>query len=161
MAIAPYRTSTEVLNPLEDFLRPLGLSRTGNMMRPPATDVLETENEIRVIAELPGMRSEDINIDMENNVLTITGEKKEERAEQGTDGRYHLMERRYGRFARSFVLPREVEPVRIQAVFQDGVLTVTIPKSEIAKRRHIDVQSGDGQRQNSGGTNSVEGSTGE
>ena len=157
MAIAPYRPSTEALNPLlDDFLRPFGVSRPRSLLRTPETDIVETDNEIRVTAELPGMRSEDIKIDLENNLLTIAGEKAEERTEEGNAGRYHLTERRYGRFARSFVLPRDVEPEKIQARFTNGVLTVVIPKSERAQRRQIDVQDGGSQGDDGGQTANTE-----
>jgi HSP20 family protein len=151
MAIAPYRPATELFRPLlDDFF---GASSTGNrlgdLMRTPSADVLEDENEIRVMVELPGMRSGDIELDLENNVLTISGEKREER-EQGEKGIWHLSERRYGRFSRSFVLPRDVDQENIQAHFEDGVLRVSIPKSEKARRRRIEIQ-GDGGSQRVGG----------
>jgi HSP20 family protein len=108
------------------------------LMRAPDTDVVETAREIRVVTEMPGLRREHIEVDVENNVLTIRGEKREERTE-GQEGRYHLAERRWGTYARSFVLPRDVEADAIQAEFADGVLTVTIPKSEKARRRKVEI----------------------
>lgn len=142
MAITRYQPSTELFRPFfEDFMAPLG--RYGSSMRPPDTDVVERENEIRVTCELPGMNADDIDISLENNVLTISGEKSEEREEGGEKDTYHLTERRWGRFSRSFVLPREVEQEQIRAEFRDGVLSVTIPKSEKARRRRIEI-TGDG-----------------
>ena len=81
MAITPYRPSTD---PLSALLRdwPFGGGRSGDLMRTPETDVMETENEIRVTAEVPGLQPEDINLDLENNVLTISGEKREEHTEE-------------------------------------------------------------------------------
>ena len=111
----------------------------GSLMRAPDTDVIETEREIRVVTEMPGLKQENIEVDVENNVLTIRGEKREERLEGEQQGRFHLAERRYGTFTRSFVLPRDVDPEQIQADFQDGVLTVAIPKSERVRRRRIQV----------------------
>ncbi|HEX8393435.1 MAG TPA: Hsp20/alpha crystallin family protein [Longimicrobium sp.] len=116
-------------------------NRNGNaasLMRAPETDVVETEREIRVVTEMPGLKRENIEIDVENNVLTIRGEKREERTE-GEQGKWHLAERRYGTFARSFVLPRDVDAEAIQAQFEDGVLTVSVPKSEKARRRRIEI----------------------
>lgn len=116
-------------------------NRNGNgatLMRAPETDVMETEREIRVITEMPGLKRENIEIDVENNVLTVRGEKREERTE-GEQGKWHLAERRYGTFARSFVLPRDVDADGIQAHFEDGVLTVSVPKSEKARRRRIEI----------------------
>ena len=89
---------------------------------------------------------------MENNVLTISGEKTDERVQGEKGDTYHLSERRWGRFSRSFVLPREVDQERIEAEFRDGVLTVTIPKSEKARRRRIEIRPG--QSAGSNGHNS-------
>lgn len=119
---------------------------SSSLMRAPETDVVETEKEIRVIVEMPGLKRDHIEIDVENNVLTIRGEKREERTE-GEQGRWHLAERRYGTFSRSFVLPRDVDAENIQAGFADGVLTVTVPKSEKARRRRIEIGSIAGQQQ--------------
>jgi HSP20 family protein len=116
------------------------------LMRAPETDVVETEKEIRVVAEMPGLKRDNIEIDVENNILTIRGEKREERTE-GEQGRWHLAERRYGTFSRSFVLPRDVDAENIQASFQDGVLTVSVPKSEKARRRRIEIGAMGGQQQ--------------
>lgn len=142
MAIAPFRSSNDPFERLFDSM--LGASGGGtrgggSLMRAPETDVIETEKEIRVVTEMPGLRSEDIEVDVEHNVLTIRGEKREERAEGEQGGKYHLAERRYGTFARSFVLPRDVDAERIEAGFDNGVLTVRIPKSERAQRRRIQV----------------------
>jgi HSP20 family protein len=122
------------------------LSGGGALMRAPETDVMETEREIRVITEMPGLKRENIEVDVENNVLTIRGEKREERTE-GEDGRFHLSERRYGTFSRSFVLPSSVDSDNIQASFEDGVLRVSIPKSERARKRRIELGGGNGQQQ--------------
>jgi HSP20 family protein len=157
MAMSPYRPSTDLVGSMfEDMLRPLsgwgGRMAAMGMLRAPEADVVETEGEIRVLVELPGMRAEDVELDLENNILTISGEKREERRE-GNDT-WHLSERRYGKFSRSFVLPRDVEQERIAARFEDGVLSVTIPKSEQARRRRIEIQHGGGQKRveaNTGG----------
>jgi HSP20 family protein len=148
MAITPYRPATDPLSPFEALFGPLGGGRMGDVLRPPSADVIERENEIELAMEIPGMRSEDLDIDLENNVLTVSGEKKEEREEGQEEGRYHLSERRYGRFSRTFVLPRDVEPDGIQARCEEGLLKITVPKSERARRRRIEVQGGgdSGQR---------------
>jgi HSP20 family protein len=135
MAITRYNPATDLFRPFfDDIMTPFG--RMGSSMRVPDTDVIEEENEIRVVCELPGMKTEEVELSLENNVLTISGEKTEKR-EQGAGETYHLSERRWGRFSRSFVLPREVDQERIEASFENGVLTVTIPKSEKARRRKI------------------------
>ena len=161
MAIAPTynRLPADPFGLLDQVFGNTGSRTAANMMRAPETDVVETEREIRVHVEMPGLKRENIEVDVENNVLTIRGEKREERTE-GQEGRYHLAERRWGTFARSFVLPRDVDADNIHASFEDGVLTVRIPKSEKARRRKIDVggnanaqqvgggESGTGEQQN-------------
>jgi HSP20 family protein len=146
MAIAPYRSS-ELFPLLDDVfgsMRGWG-GHANEMLRMPDADVVETQDELRVTLDLPGMKADDIGVDLENNVLTISGEKREQNEDEGQDRTWHLSERRYGRFTRSFVLPRDVDAEQIQAGFENGVLTVSIPKSERAKRRRIQIQDG-GQR---------------
>ena len=148
MAITPYRTSNDPFDRLFDSLWGAsgGGNRGGSLVGAPETDVMETEREIRVVTEMPGLKPDDVEVDVENNVLTIRGEKREERTE-GEGGKYHLAERRYGTFARSFVLPRDVDADRIEASFEHGVLTVRIPKSERAQRRRIQVGGAGNQEQ--------------
>jgi HSP20 family protein len=137
MTITRYQPSTELFRSLfDDALTPFG--RMGSSMRVPDTDVVERENAIQVMCELPGMSREEVELNLENNILTISGEKQETREDQKGET-YHLSERRWGRFSRSFVLPREVDQERIEAHFENGVLTVTIPKSERARRRRIEI----------------------
>jgi HSP20 family protein len=150
MSMIPYQTSSGPLESLvEAMLAPLDReqSRGGGLMRGPATDVMETQNEIRVVTELPGFSSDNVEVDLENNVLTIRGEKREEREEGGEKNSWHLTERRFGKFSRSFVLPREIEQEKIEARFENGVLTVSIPKSEKAKRRRIGIANGGRENQ--------------
>lgn len=144
MAVTRYQPTTDLFRPFFDDILP-PFMRMGSTMRVPDTDVIEGKNEIRVVCELPGMEPNQVELSLENNVLTISGEKQEERTEE--DDRYHLTERRWGKFSRSFVLPREVDADNIQANFENGVLTVTIPKSERARPRRIEVHSGNGARE--------------
>jgi HSP20 family protein len=138
MAITRYQPSTDLFRSLfDDMVTPFG--RMGSSMRVPDTDVVERENEIQVVCELPGLRREEVELSLENNVLTISGEKHEERERGAESDTYHLSERRWGRFSRSFVLPREVDQDRINAHFENGVLAVSIPKSEKARRRRIEI----------------------
>jgi HSP20 family protein len=95
----------------------------------PSVEVNATDNEVRVSAELPGMDEKDIEVLVDNDVLTIRGEKKSESEDQGR----RFSERYYGRFERSIALPFEVEEEKAEASFKNGVLTVTIPKSATAK----------------------------
>lgn len=142
MAITRWEPSTDLFRPFfEDFMT--AGARLG--MRSIDTDVIETEGEIRVVCEMPGMNPEDIEVELENHVLTLHGEKQEQHEEGGDEGAsYHLRERRWGRFTRSFVLPREVEQEQIRAHYENGILTVAIPKSEKARRRRIEVSHGNG-----------------
>ncbi|HYH82846.1 MAG TPA: Hsp20/alpha crystallin family protein [Longimicrobium sp.] len=154
MAIAPTYNNRLAADPftfLDQVFGNAGARTHASLMRAPETDVVETEREIRVHVEMPGLKRENIEVDVENNVLTIRGEKREERTE-GQDGRYHLAERRWGTFARSFVLPRDVDAENIQAAFENGVLLVSIPKSEKARRRKIEV-GGNAQPQELGSSN--------
>ena len=87
------------------------------------------------------MREEDVNVDIENNILTIRGEKREAHEEADEGGRYHVSERRYGSFHRRFTLPRSVEADAVQAEFEGGILTVRLPKAAEAKSRTIEIAS--------------------
>src|SRR5690606_30767895 len=113
----------------------------GGMAWGPAVDITERPNELVLTAERPGMRRGDIESELDNNVPTLRGEKKAEREEEGDAP--HVLDRQYGSFARSFPLPRTVGPDRIHARFENGVLTVKMPKSEAAKGRKIDVEGGE------------------
>jgi HSP20 family protein len=104
----------------------------------PAVNVEERPDELLLTAELPGMGHDDIELEVENNILTLRGEKTEElREEEGR--RYHMWERRYGSFQRSFTLPRTVDADNIHAEFENGVLTVRMPKAPEAKSRRIEI----------------------
>jgi HSP20 family protein len=145
MAIAPYRASTDIFRPFfDDLFGAVDGGRMSGLLRAPVADVVETESDIKVYAEMPGLTPADIQLDIENNVLTIAGEKHEERKEGDDKSTWHLTERRYGHFSRSFVLPRDVDQDGIQASFENGILTVVIPKSERARRRRIEVKPENG-----------------
>lgn len=105
----------------------------------PAIDLHEDDGSFVVTAELPGVRKEDVVVELENGVLTLRGEKRSEREEKKERRRY--VERSYGAFSRSFTLPPNVDGDRIHADFADGVLTVTIPKSSETKPRTVDIKS--------------------
>ena len=107
----------------------------------PVVDVRETKDAIEVVAELPGLRPEDVEVNVENNVLTIAGEKKQEVTERSPEAEYHLVERRCGRFERSFTLPRSVDAEHIGARFEHGLLTVMLPKAEAAKPRRVEIRT--------------------
>ncbi len=104
----------------------------------PAVDVFEEKDAVRIMAELPGVKADEVRISLENNVLTIRGEKKQT-AEERTE-RVHRYERRYGAFERSFTVPTSIDADHIKAAYEDGVLTLTLPKVERAKPRQITVE---------------------
>ncbi|MCL4690997.1 MAG: Hsp20/alpha crystallin family protein [Candidatus Hydrogenedentes bacterium] len=103
----------------------------------PAVDLKETEQEYTLEADLPGMKKEDIELSVVDNMISINGERKHE-AEEKENG-YHRIERRYGTFQRSFEIPGGFDAEKVNARFEDGVLHVTLPKREEAKPRHIEV----------------------
>lgn len=109
------------------------------------TDVSEDENALQITMELPGVDPDDVRLSLENNVLTIRGEKKQQFDENNE--RVHRFERVYGVFERTFVLPNTVDPERIEARFENGVLVVRIPKAERARPREIRVSSSSGSAQ--------------
>ena len=104
----------------------------------PSLDVSETKDNIVVKAEVPGMNGKDIDISFANGVLTIKGERKQEKEEK--DENYHRVERIYGAFSRSTRLPKDVQSDKIKASCKDGVLKITLPKSEEAKKKEVKIK---------------------
>jgi HSP20 family protein len=100
-------------------------------------DIFENENELVIKADLPDVRSEDIDIQVENNTLTIRGQRRFE--QQSEKGGYHRIERSYGSFVRTFTVPNTVETDKVAANYNHGVLTVNLPKKEAAKPRQVKV----------------------
>ena len=120
-----------------DPFRDFGFTTPSNTWMPPV-DIFQTgEHELVLKAELPDMSRDDIDINIENFVLTIKGEKKA--STDVKDEQYHHTERRYGAFSRSFSLPTTVDPNRVSAEYKQGVLTVRLPLREDAKPRSIKV----------------------
>jgi HSP20 family protein len=104
----------------------------------PPVDVIEERDTIRLVAELPGVKPEDVKISLESNVLTLQGEKKRE--EEREDDKAYRFERTYGMFERSFTLPATIDANKIVAKFESGLLTILLPKVEAAKPRQITVK---------------------
>lgn len=104
----------------------------------PLVDISEDEKEYLVKAELPEVKKEDVKLTVQDNVLSITGERKYEKEEKGK--KYHRVERAYGRFMRSFTLPEDADGTKVAAEYNDGVLKVHLPKSEKAKPKSIEVK---------------------
>jgi len=126
------------------FDEPFGLTRIAEQRFPafmPSVDVSETEKDIKVTAELPGMDEKDIEIRLDHDNLVISGEKKAENEEKGKN--FHRVERSYGSFERIIPISSEIEPDKIEAVFQKGVLNVTLPKpaSTVSKTRKIEIKA--------------------
>ncbi|MEX0719451.1 MAG: Hsp20/alpha crystallin family protein [Balneolaceae bacterium] len=109
--------------------------RKDNFM--PTVDISETENQFEVLAQLPGMKKEDIKVDLEGGRLVISGERKFEEEKNGKN--YHRMESSYGKFSRSFYLPDTIDEDSIDAKYQDGILNITIQKSEEKIKKQIEI----------------------
>jgi HSP20 family protein len=112
---------------LEPITQPIGFM--------PPTEILETKEELILTAELPGLSKKDVDITVDNGVLTIKGEKLEESKEEVEERKYHLWERVFGTFTRSFNLPPTVDPAKISAEFVNGLLRVHLPKTFEAKAK--------------------------
>ena len=106
-------------------------------MRSPSVDIFENDNEVVVKAEMPGMEAKDIDVRLENNVLTLKGERTFEK--ETKEENYHRIEREYGTFTRSFALPGAVTGEKVTAEYKDGVLKVVLPKKEETKPKAIKV----------------------
>jgi HSP20 family protein len=119
----------------DDFL-PMLNPENGGTWAPPV-DFSETDDAFVARMDLPGMQREDITVDLEDRRLTISGERQRETEEKGEN--FHRVERSYGSFFRALTLPSEVKSEEIRATFDDGVLTVRIPKSEASKPRRIEI----------------------
>jgi HSP20 family protein len=113
--------------------------RAGSRGFAPSVDISEDDGNFIVTAELPGMKREDVNVELEDDVLTVRGEKRSEREEKKEKRRF--VERSYGTFSRSFTLPANADPEKVNAAFKDGVLTVTIGKRPETKPRVVDIKA--------------------
>ena len=121
-----------------DRLFEVPLSRTSEFLGwTPAFDVYEEKDNFVVKAEVPGMKKEDINVSLHDGNLIISGERKGEAKNEGTE--YYRAERLFGKFQRTVTLPTTVDTGKVKAEYKDGVLTVTLPKAEEAKPKQVDV----------------------
>jgi HSP20 family protein len=101
----------------------------------PSVDVSETKDNVIVNAEIPGMNKEDVKVSVQDNVLILSGERKQEKEEKNAN--YHRIERSYGSFSRSFTLPTSVQADKVKATYKDGILKITLPKTEEVKPKEI------------------------
>jgi len=133
----PQQNLDTIHNHLSRFLEPFTRVADEDLVSGawvPPVDVAETQEKIIVRAEVPGMKQEEIQIEFENGLLTIRGERKLVKDEGVT---FHRVERTFGNFSRSFTLPRTVDPEKISATYRDGVLEIEVPKKEEAKPKQI------------------------
>ena len=124
------------------FSSSFGRSGESGMMRGawnPSVDIFENKDQIVLEAELPGLKPEDVNISIENNVLTIHGERKFEKKDE--EDNFHRVERSYGSFTRSFTLPPTVSSENVDATFDNGILRLSLAKREEAKPRRIEIKA--------------------
>lgn len=104
----------------------------------PDVDIFETKDDFVISAELPGLRKENISLTLEHDILTLKGEKRRETVSEHEN--HDFNERRFGKFSRSFVMPDSIKPEKIRTSFKDGLLRVSIPKSQPAKEKEIKVE---------------------
>ena len=134
----PFTTNANTLGSLEDTLNRFFTAPVASRPWTPPVDIVETEQELILKADVPEMTEKDIAISIEKGTLTIKGERNFEKKDDTAS--YHRIERGYGSFARSFGLPETVDPEKVSAAYKNGVLTVTLPKMELAKPRTIEVK---------------------
>jgi len=137
----PFREMEEMF---ETFRRPLGwghrggqeLMTTGDWA--PRVDIAETDKEFIIKADLPEIKKEEVTVTVDKGILTLRGERKQEKEEKGK--KFHRIERLYGSFTRSFTLPGNVDETKVDASFKDGILQLTIPKTKETKPKEIEVK---------------------
>lgn len=143
----PFRELSTLQNRVNSIFQDYGrpgqdeLTTTGNFI--PAVDVYEDEHKIVLKLEIPGVNQDDVDIRLENNTLTISGERKFEKEEK--EENFHRIERRYGSFSRSFTLPNTVDTENIRANYEHGVLNIELSKRAEAKPKQIKVNTGSGK----------------
>jgi HSP20 family protein len=132
-------TLREAMDRLFDdaFTRPLSMSGTNWSI--PAVDMYQTDNEVVVKAALPGIKADEVQINVTGEVLTLKGEVKQEN--ESKEKAYHIREQRWGAFERSLVLPTEVVADKAKADFENGVLTITLPKADEVKPKTINIKT--------------------
>jgi len=144
MALLRRDPEQEMEDMLERYARALGQPRAGSQEViatgdwAPRVNIAETEKAFEIKAEIPEVNKEDVKVTVHNGVLTIQGERKQEKEEKGK--KFHRVERLYGSFTRSFTLPDNVDETKISALFKDGILNLQIQKTEEAKPKSIEVK---------------------
>jgi len=144
MAIVKWDPFREIEDMFDRYTRAVGWSRRpghGIMAAgdwSPHVDIAETDKEFIIKAEIPEVNKDDVKVTVDNGVLTIRGERKQEKEEKGK--KFHRVERYYGSFTRSFTLPDNVDETKIEALFKDGMLNLQLPKTEEKKVKAIEVE---------------------
>jgi len=136
--VSPF-SDLDLFERLDPWGRMFGEGRLAARTFAPAVDVAENDDEYVITAELPGAKKDDVTVELHEGVLTLRGEKRSEREEKKDQARF--VERRFGTFSRAFTLPTNADGGKLTASFQDGVLTLRVPKLEEAKPRVINIQA--------------------
>jgi HSP20 family protein len=136
----PYRNLRTLEKEFDELFSSFGMParESAEMEWMPSADVLETKDGYRIDVELPGVKKEDVKVDLSNDILTVQGEKKMEK--EVKEGNVYRAERSYGTFLRSFRLPGAIESEKVKAEYRNGILQLSIPKSESAKTKQIQIQ---------------------
>jgi HSP20 family protein len=134
----PFAEFEKIHRDLSLFVDSRNLSQSAVAEWAPVVDIIEDERSYVIKAELPEVKREDVNVELEGGVLRISGERKIEKEEKTR--KYHRLERAYGVFARSFELPDNIDPNKVSALYRDGVLVVSVAKTEQAQPKHIEVK---------------------
>lgn len=136
-----FRFRNEMDRLFDDFMERFPARRgVGEHIWNPDVDIQDSENEVIVKAELPGMEQSDVDVSIKDNVLTLKGEKKQEQEKEEKEQNFHRVERTYGSFTRVFTLPTTVVADKAAAKFKNGILTITLPKAEEAKPKEIAIE---------------------
>ncbi len=135
---SPFTELQRELNRLFERALPTETSGEEGLMWAPRVDLSETEDAYVIRIDLPGVKKEDITINYQDGTLTVSGERKLEKKEEGEN--FLHVERVYGRFLRTFTFPKEINPDKISAEYKDGVLVITVPKAEESKPKTIEVK---------------------
>lgn len=138
MIISKYDPTGQTFGLLEDTLNRFFTTPATSRPWTPPVDIVETEQELILTADVPDMTEKEIAISIEKSTLTIKGERKFDKKDDKAS--YHRIERSYGAFARTFALPETVDAGKVSAAYKNGVLTVTLPKVELPKPRTIEVK---------------------
>jgi HSP20 family protein len=134
----PFRDLNACSSRLSAFLNQASSERETQALWAPLVDITETDSEYLIKAELPEVKKDEVKVTVESGVLRLSGERRSEKEETNT--KYHRIERAYGSFVRSFVLPDDADAAKVSAEFSEGVLRVHLPKAEQAKPRQVDIK---------------------